>query len=49
MKSDKLQNAIGGIDPELIVRSEFPIKKKHGYKITSVIQRLNALAVNSWE
>jgi serpin B len=45
MKSDKLQNAIGGIDPDLIARSEFPVKKKRGYKITSVIAAMLALAI----
>lgn len=45
MKSDKLQNAIGGIDPDLITRSELPIKKKFGYKITSVIAAMLALAI----
>ena len=45
MKSEKLQDAIGGIDPDLITRSEIPIKKKHGYKITSVIAAMLALAI----
>jgi hypothetical protein len=45
MRSDKLQNAIGGIDPDLIARSEFPVKKKRGYKITSVIAAMLALAI----
>ena len=45
MKSDKLQDAIGGIDPELIARSELPVKKKRGYKITSAIAAVLVLAI----
>ncbi len=45
MRSDKLQNAIGGIDLDLIARSELPVKKKKGYKIVSVIAAVLALAI----
>ena len=45
MKSDKLQNAIGGIDPDLIARSELPLRKKRGYRIISAIAAILVLAI----
>lgn len=45
MRSDKLQNAIGGIDPDLVTRSELPIRKKRGYRIVSAIAAMLVLAI----
>lgn len=45
MRSDKLQNAIGGIDPDLIIRSEGKPKKKHGYPIVSAVAAILALTI----
>ena len=45
MRSDKLQNAIGGIDPDLIARSEYPVRKKKGYKFVSAIAAVLVLAI----
>ena len=45
MKSDKLQNAIGGIDYDLIIRSEAPIGRKKRYSLISAIAAVLVLAI----
>ncbi|MBR6745132.1 MAG: hypothetical protein IKM00_07965 [Clostridia bacterium] len=45
MKSEKLQNAIGGIDPDLIAKSEQPLRKKRGHRIASAIAAMLVLAI----
>lgn len=45
MKSERLQNAIGMIDADLLERSEKPMKKKRTIKITAVIAAVLACAI----
>ena len=45
MKSERLQNAIGMIDAELVERSETPLKKKRRSKITAFVAAMLVCAI----
>ncbi len=45
MKSERLQNAIGMIDTDLLERSEKPMKKKKRIKITAVVAAMLVCAI----